>query len=215
MTGTTTLTMELLSTETKTAEIKTPIRSRRETPACSVAAPSALKPRPRRAPRCGKHPRAQRAPAWARPRSSSPPATCRLCQPDSNVHPQIPISSSPKHVVSKDLLRPESGVEVTPYPDQQLLKCLTCRGGSRTALFDARLHRMKEGPSVHRTKGRISPLPWYLSTRPLCPFSRHLLHYGATLGLRGDPDERIVGRASGAPGGYEAHRPKRPDPSVL
>jgi hypothetical protein len=42
------LTMELFSTETKTAEIKTPIRSRVEIPARSIAALSALKCRPRR-----------------------------------------------------------------------------------------------------------------------------------------------------------------------
>jgi hypothetical protein len=45
MTGTTTLTMELFSTETKMAEIRTPIRSRVEIPARSIAALSALKRR--------------------------------------------------------------------------------------------------------------------------------------------------------------------------
>jgi hypothetical protein len=43
MSGMATFTIELLSTETKTAEMRTPIRSRVETPARSVAALSALK----------------------------------------------------------------------------------------------------------------------------------------------------------------------------
>src|SRR5918995_5624252 len=112
ITGTTTLTMELLSTETKTAEIKTPIRSRVETSTRSDAAPSALKLRP-------PHPRMQRAPGGARRGSSSPLSTCRLYQRPSNVAPRMPISSSPKQVPSKDvLLRFELGIEVTPYPDQ-------------------------------------------------------------------------------------------------
>src|SRR5215211_1317694 len=113
ITGTTTLTMELLSTETKTADMRTPIRSRVETPARSVAALSALKPQPRRTPHAG-----------ARRGSSSSPVTCRLYPRPSNVGHQMSISSSPKHVVSKDLLLcSESGVKVIPYPDQQLPKC--------------------------------------------------------------------------------------------
>src|SRR5215211_1795634 len=106
--------MELFSTETKTAETITPIRSRVETLARSVAALSALKPQPRQAP-----------PAGALRGSSSPPATCRLYLRPSRVCLRMPISSSPKYMVSKDLLlRAESSVEVTPYPDQQLPKCL-------------------------------------------------------------------------------------------
>src|SRR5215207_7190426 len=112
--------MELLSTETKTAEIKTPNRSRLETSTFSVATSSALKPR---------LPRTQQAPAWARRGSSSPPATCRLYLRSSNVGLRMSSSSSPNYAVWKGvLLRLEPGVEITPYPDQQLPKCPTRPG---------------------------------------------------------------------------------------
>src|SRR5215210_3099651 len=100
--------MELLSTETKTAEIKTPRRSLVETSTRSDAAPSELKSGPR-------HPR---PPGGVRRGSSNPLATYRLYQRPSNVGLQMPISSSPEYVTSKDLLLCfESGVEITPYPD--------------------------------------------------------------------------------------------------
>src|SRR5215211_971598 len=109
--------MELFSTETKTPEIKTPIRSRVETSTLSVAL-SVLTSQPQQAPPCGAHRGA-----------SSSPVTCRLYPRPSNVGHQTSISSSPEHVVSKDLLlRAESSVEVLPYPDQQLPKCPSFAG---------------------------------------------------------------------------------------
>src|ERR671910_3397910 len=136
MTGITTLTIELFSTETNTAETRTPIRSRLETSTFSGATRSALKIQPQRA-RLG---------------SSSPPATCRLYLRRSNVGLLIPISSSPKYVVSNGLLPGfESGVEVTPYPDKQLPKCPALPG---TQSCERRLLSYEGGSIITPDEGR-------------------------------------------------------------
>src|SRR5918994_6305088 len=87
--------MELLSTETKTAEIKTPRRSLVETSTRSDVAPLELKPGLQ-------HPRTLRPPGGVRRGSSNPLATCQLCSRPSNAGLQMPISSSPEYTVSKD-----------------------------------------------------------------------------------------------------------------
>src|SRR5215213_11562768 len=65
----------------------------------------------------------------------------------------MPISSSPKYVVWKDLiLRNESGVEFTPYPDQRLLKCLACRAvrGGPVRRFDLMEDQQQRRDGDHR-----------------------------------------------------------------
>src|SRR5829696_4898942 len=103
--------MELLSTETKTAEIKTPIRSRLETSTFSVATSSALKLR---------HPRTQQAPAWTSRGSSSPLATCRCSQRAADTcNPQTSVSECQSHHLHNMLSRKACysastpGVEIT------------------------------------------------------------------------------------------------------
>ena len=70
----------------------------------------------------------------------------------------MPISSSPEYVVSKDLLlRVESGVEVTPYPDQQLPKCPAFAGAQ---FGERRLLGLRLAAGDRPFEGATLPVRW-------------------------------------------------------